>query len=124
MKRRLNEGKVGRTAKRILGLAGLASLVLVCAGGGWAQSKPAQTEPTVARPVATAPATPPGVQSSSHTPVAKQVTAQNLPAKPSAQRGRAEGIKVHGRWVIDVKDPDGKVVSHRAFEELNFSRLA
>jgi hypothetical protein len=33
------------------------------------------------------------------------------PSKPGG-----EGIKVHGHWVIDVKDPDGKVVQHRDFE--------
>lgn len=26
------------------------------------------------------------------------------------------GIKVHGHWVIEVKNPDGKVVTHREFE--------
>ena len=45
MNRRLNEGKVGRIAKRILDLAGLACLALVCAGADHAQSKPAQTDP-------------------------------------------------------------------------------
>jgi hypothetical protein len=33
------------------------------------------------------------------------------PAKPGN-----EGIKVHGRWVIDVKNPDGTLAQHRVFE--------
>jgi hypothetical protein len=27
-----------------------------------------------------------------------------------------EGIKVHGHWVIDIRNPDGTLVSHREFE--------
>jgi hypothetical protein len=30
--------------------------------------------------------------------------------------GPQEGIKVHGHWVIDVRNPDGKLVTHREFE--------
>ena len=26
------------------------------------------------------------------------------------------GIQIHGHWVIDVKNPDGKLVEHREFE--------
>ncbi len=35
-------------------------------------------------------------------------------AKPSG--GTQEGIKVHGHWTIVVRDPDGKEVSRREFE--------
>ncbi len=34
-----------------------------------------------------------------------------VPAKPGL-----EGIKVHGHWIIDVKDKDGKIVEHRDFQ--------
>jgi len=30
--------------------------------------------------------------------------------------GRHEGIKVHGHWTIEVRNPDGTVVTHREFE--------
>jgi hypothetical protein len=116
MNARRNEGNVVRIGKRILGLAGLASLALVCAGPAVAQSKPVQAESTAARPIAAAPPTSPGVGSSSATPAAKQAVAQNLPAKPSASKGQHEGIKVHGHWTIEVRNPDGKLVSHREFE--------
>jgi len=32
------------------------------------------------------------------------------------EKGGGEGIKVHGHWTIEVKDPDGKVATHREFE--------
>jgi hypothetical protein len=35
-------------------------------------------------------------------------------AKPSG--GPREGIKVHGHWTIDVRNPDGTPASHRDFE--------
>lgn len=35
-------------------------------------------------------------------------------AKPSG--GRQEGIKVHGHWVIDIRNPDGTLASHHEFE--------
>lgn len=35
--------------------------------------------------------------------------------KPSGD-GKHEGIKVHGHWTIEVRNPDGTLVSHREFE--------
>src|SRR5687767_7580490 len=37
-------------------------------------------------------------------------------AKPSSPSGPKEGIKVHGRWTIDIRNPDGKLVSRRDFK--------
>lgn len=34
----------------------------------------------------------------------------------SSGDGRHEGIKVHGHWTIEVRNPDGAVVTHREFE--------
>src|SRR5690349_20637709 len=31
-------------------------------------------------------------------------------------RGPGDGIKVHGHWTIDVKNPDGSLASHHEFE--------
>jgi len=36
--------------------------------------------------------------------------------KKSDSGGKNEGIKVHGHWVIDVKNPDGSLAGHRDFE--------
>jgi hypothetical protein len=37
-------------------------------------------------------------------------------AKPAAPKGQSEGIRVHGHWMIEVKNPDGKVTARREFE--------
>ena len=47
-----------------------------------------------------------------------QVKAQS-PSKTTASSrggGPKEGIKVHGRWIIEVRNPDGKLVTRREFE--------
>jgi len=38
------------------------------------------------------------------------------PVPESASQGRHEEIKVHGHWIIDVRDPDGTLAIHREFE--------
>ena len=116
MNARLDKENVQRTAKRILGFAGLASLSLLCAGSVWSQSQPSPTESSSARSVAAEPTGSPAVTLYSGTPAAKQVAAQNLPSSSSVSKGQHEGIKVHGHWTIEVRNPDGKVVSHTEFE--------
>lgn len=39
---------------------------------------------------------------------------------PSPARGAQEGIKVHGHWTIEVRNPDGTVATHREFENALF----
>ena len=34
---------------------------------------------------------------------------------PATALAQSEGIKVHGRWVIEVRNPDGSVAQHREF---------
>jgi len=116
MNRKLSDGNIFRTVKSTLGFAGLATLALLSAGSTRAQSKPAQTETAAARPTAAAPEASPGPALSGPTFATAQAAAQNSPAKPSAPKGDFEGIKVHGHWVIEVKNPDGKVVTRREFE--------
>lgn len=41
-------------------------------------------------------------------------TATQPEASPA--RGQQEGIKVHGHWTIEVRNPDGTLVTHREFE--------
>jgi hypothetical protein len=48
---------------------------------------------------------------------------QSKPAKSRATqpeaspaRGQQEGIKVHGHWTIEVRNPNGTLVTHREFE--------
>jgi hypothetical protein len=39
-----------------------------------------------------------------------------MPLPAQAQDGKSEGIKVHGRWTIDVRNPDGSLASHHEFD--------
>jgi hypothetical protein len=41
---------------------------------------------------------------------------ESAPANREHAGGPQEGIKVHGHWVIDVRNPDGELVTHREFE--------
>jgi hypothetical protein len=45
----------------------------------------------------------------------EQKPAQEQKAKPEA-RGKTEGIKVHGHWVLEIRNPDGSVASRKEFE--------
>ena len=38
------------------------------------------------------------------------------PAARESKGGQNEGIKVHGHWTIDVRNPDGTLVTHSEFE--------
>ncbi len=84
---------IARIARGSLGLAALLALMLSAAGVGRAQS--------------------------SATPApAAQVGRANTagPTGRPAAKGQHEGITVHGRWVIEVKNPDGTVTARREFE--------
>jgi hypothetical protein len=123
MNSRLSEGNVLRTAKKILGFAGLAALALACATPTCPQSKPSQTDPAATPSNASASGTLPSVQASSDTAPAQisamkttQSLTQNSPAKSPAPKGQHEGITVHGHWTIEVRNPDGKLVTRREFE--------
>ena len=35
---------------------------------------------------------------------------------PLEAQGQREAVKVHGHWTIDIRNPDGTLVSHREFE--------
>jgi hypothetical protein len=48
-------------------------------------------------------------------PTAGQTAAAERESPSSGKPGN-EGIKVHGHWVIDVKNPDGSLAGHRDFE--------
>ena|SRR3984885_10559267 len=86
---------VSRIAARGLFFVGLLATALVCTGSGHAQSTSAagagsKTAAAAAQPRA-------------------QVT-------HSPEKAMRSGVKVHGYWKIDVKDPDGRLASHNEFE--------
>jgi len=43
-------------------------------------------------------------------------TEKHSPQEDSTGGGRHEGIKVHGHWTIEVRNPDGLLATHREFE--------
>jgi hypothetical protein len=82
------------TLGRALALLFSLALVLFCAAPSWAQ------------------AAPPAAKTSAKLAAAATASAQHA----KSNGGTHEGIIVHGWWTIDVKNPDGKVVTHREFE--------
>ena len=44
------------------------------------------------------------------------IPAAVVTVRAQAPSGPREGIVVHGHWVIDVRDPDGRLVTHREFD--------
>jgi hypothetical protein len=46
----------------------------------------------------------------------KAAEEESAPTNKEHTGGPQEGIKIHGHWVIDVRNPDGKLVTHREFE--------
>jgi len=78
-------------------------LVLVaCQGGTPAAQTPAPApETSAAQPDASAGA---------------PATAATEPPAAAPPGGPVEGVKVHGEWTIEVRDPDGTLVSHTEFE--------
>jgi len=92
----------------------LLALLFVFSQSAWAvdASKPAgQAGAGGAAPAAKAQANAPP------SPAAPTSPSHNAEVKENAPKGgQHEGIKVHGHWTIEVRNPDGKVVAHREFE--------
>jgi len=80
-----------------LALSAAAALVLLCPAASWARSQHALK----AAPTAVKAATP---------------QAPKLAAAHPAAKGLNTGIEVHGHWVLEVKNPDGRIVRHVEFE--------
>jgi hypothetical protein len=97
MKTKSKHEAVSRIAPRGLLLVGLLATALTCVCAGQAQS------------AASAP------NSKSLAAAAKSGAAVPLVASRPAS-GLRSGVKVHGYWKIDVKNPDGKLASHTEFE--------
>jgi hypothetical protein len=66
-----------------------------------AQAPAAKKEPAATKPVAA-------------TAKAEPVRTAEPAAEPPGSR--QEGIKVHGHWVVEVRNPDGSLVTHKEFE--------
>jgi hypothetical protein len=93
MNSRLHHEVISRVLLRCGTLAALLAFLALYAPVGHAQS-------------ASAPLTRP----------AGTVTRRASPAAKAPGNSTQEGIKVHGHWTIEVRNPDGKVVSHQEVE--------
>ena len=80
-------------------LAWMLALALVALGAAHLSRAQAQGNSSAAKPA----------------PAQAQPRAAQAPRKPT-NGGTHEGITVHGHWVIEVRNPDGKLVSHTEFE--------
>lgn len=87
-----------------LALSAFLALVVSVSGVTRAQSEPAQTAPD-AEP-----------DRSALQVQAAAMAEQSPPTDESRPKGKNEGITIHGHWTIEVRNPDGKVVTHREFE--------
>lgn len=87
---------IERIVRRAMLAASVVALALAMAGPSLAQTQASPGKPATA--------------------AAKAAAATQKPAAKSAPKGINTGVTVHGWWVIDVRNPDGKVVTHREFE--------
>lgn len=100
----------------IFALATLSALIFVSAWPSRAQSQ--STASKSATVGATTSAKVAAVDTATVTQAAtpKPVASPTAPVRQSAPKGQQEGIKVHGHWVIEVINPDGKRASRTEFE--------
>jgi len=127
MSHTINSEFVARIARRGLALAALLALFFAGAAVSRAQSTAASAPDPAAKPAAASAKMPPAPARDSSALAANPLagvgdepalTASPLSSaaeKPPA-KGQHEGIKVHGHWIIEVKNPDGSVDRHVEFE--------
>jgi hypothetical protein len=91
---------VSQIARRGLVLVALLATALICVRAGHAQSTTTSMPAPNPKP-----------------PEAAARTAAPAPPATSPSRGGLKtGVKVHGYWKIDVRNPEGKLASHTEFE--------
>jgi hypothetical protein len=83
-------------------LAVLSAFMFVVAGICHAQASAAPAQSTTKAAVSTS--------------APEKASPGALAQRKSQPRGNHEGIQVHGHWTIEVRNPDGKLVSHTEFE--------
>jgi len=114
MKTNDTQKSVSRITGRALLLAALLAMVF-SVNVGTAQSSAAPKSTQDAKP-ALAPAAQTQSPGAILKPTATQAEPQALHGEKPSAKGDREGIKVHGHWTIDVKNPDGTLASHLDFE--------
>jgi hypothetical protein len=98
---------LGKAARRSSQIAALLAMVLSFGAISRAQSSATTRSAQDAKPPA-APAV-----------ATRAIVTENAPAssvaKPAA-KGAQEGIKVHGHWIIEVRNPDGSITARQEFD--------
>ena len=107
----------------------LVAAVLLGVGTALAQSSPAAALDSKPAPATLAAGLSRQSGPAAPTPVVAQAqaTAAETPAAKPPAKGDREGIKVHGHWTIEVRNPDGSLDKHIEFENAlvtsNFSDM-
>jgi hypothetical protein len=99
-----------RTTHRTFMSVVVLAMPLFAAGVSRAQS--GSVPVSTARPARADSAMPVGAANSAAAPATSPASPEEKPAAKSPQ----EGIKVHGHWTIEVRNPDGSVQKHVEFE--------
>lgn len=115
--------------KKLVGVVGrmLLALVFVFSQTAWAGQSQQTKDKADSPQKAAAPQTINEKQSSaastakaqSKQPQAEEAENSVVEEKPSGDASH-QGIKVHGHWTVEVRNPDGSVVTHREFENSLF----
>ncbi len=96
---------IARIAGPGLVLAALLAMVLSSSSTGHAQASTTSPAVPAAAPAKAAPQAQPSAR-----------TGQPAASGERRTKGTYEGITVHGHWIIEVRNPDGKLVTRREFE--------
>lgn len=99
----------------------LLTVTLVSVQGVWAaQNSQSQTQPKSVSAQAGDILLPAPTQDASAVvrgaPQTASAQTSLLENQSPAARGAQEGIKVHGHWTVELRNPDGSVATHREFE--------
>ncbi len=105
---------------KLTGVAGklLLAFVFVFLQTAWARQKTKDSTDSASKASAPQPAEKQsaGAPAKAQSSEAGILEAQSAVPEENASGGPHEGIKVHGHWIIEVRNPDGTLVTRREFE--------
>jgi hypothetical protein len=108
---------VARIARQGVKLAALFAMMVSIAGTSRAQSQTTASKPAPADAATSAQIAVVDTAKVTSSATATKPTAETAaPAGQVVPKGQQEGIKLHGHWTIEVRNPNGTVASHQEFE--------
>ena len=115
MKTNGRHDEAARMVRRNVVLAALVAAVLGTPGISRAQSNQMPTSlPTTTVATGQFPTPPPTVPPSASNPAALAPSTTTVDGKHT--KDKSDSVRIHGYWKIDVREPNGKLVSHTEFE--------